>query len=60
MASGNFGNSDGRDVLLIGTQSNLTAYDVERNSDLFYRDVPDGVRALLFGKIPTVTEVFFT
>lgn len=28
------------DVLLVGTQTNLLAYDVEQNKDLFYKDVP--------------------
>ena len=32
-----------RDVLLVGTPTNLLAYDVERNADLFHKDVPDGV-----------------
>ena len=27
------------DVLVVGTQTNLLAYDVEANSDLFYKDV---------------------
>lgn len=27
------------DVLLIGSQTNLLAYDVEMNSELFYKDV---------------------
>ena len=27
------------DVLVVGTQTNLLAYDVENNSDLFYKDV---------------------
>lgn len=40
-----------RDVLLVGTQTNLLAYDVEQNSDIFYVDVPDGVNRMLFGKI---------
>ena len=40
-----------RDVLMIGTQTNLMAYDVDKNSDIFYIDVPDGVNQMLFGKI---------
>ena len=27
------------DVLVVGTQTNLLAYDVENNADLFYKDV---------------------
>jgi Bardet-Biedl syndrome 2 protein len=40
-----------RDVLMIGTQTNLMAYDVDKNSDIFYIDVPDGVNHMLFGRI---------
>ncbi|KAF4656304.1 Bardet-Biedl syndrome 2 protein [Perkinsus olseni] len=36
----------GPDLLCIATSSSLSAYDVERNSDVFYRDMPDGVSAL--------------
>ena len=32
-------NSSGCDTLLVGTPTNFLAYDVENNSDLFYRDV---------------------
>lgn len=31
-------------VLFVGTQTNLLAYDVDSNADLFYKDMPDGVR----------------
>ena len=32
-------NPSGCDMLFVGTQTNLLAYDVEKNSDLFYKDV---------------------
>lgn len=32
-------NSSGCDTLLVGTPTNLLAYDVENNSDHFYKDV---------------------
>uniref|UniRef100_A0A7S3GBK3 Bardet-Biedl syndrome 2 protein homolog n=1 Tax=Palpitomonas bilix TaxID=652834 RepID=A0A7S3GBK3_9EUKA len=41
----------GRDVLMVGTATNLLVYDVEENSDIFYRDVPDGVNAMQFGEV---------
>jgi len=41
------------DVLFVGTQSNLLAYDVERNADLFFRDVQDGVNALALRRLST-------
>ncbi|KAF4713850.1 Bardet-Biedl syndrome 2 protein, partial [Perkinsus olseni] len=43
------GPESGPDLLCIATSSSLSAYDVslvERNSDVFYRDMPDGVSAL--------------
>ncbi len=43
-----------RDVLFVGTQSDLLAYDVEENSDKFFRDVPDGVNTLVCGKVGAV------
>lgn len=45
-----------RDVLMVGTQTNLLAYDVHKNSDMFYKEVPDGVSRMLFGKIGTMTQ----
>ncbi|KAL1131419.1 hypothetical protein AAG570_011036 [Ranatra chinensis] len=42
---------DNRDVLLIGTQTTLLAYDVENNTDLFYKEVPDGVNAIVVGRL---------
>lgn len=38
------------DLLFVGTQSNLLAYDTERNADVFFRDVQDGVNTLLIGR----------
>lgn len=40
-----------KDHLFVGSQTNLLAYDVERNCDLFYRDTPDGVNVLTVGQI---------
>lgn len=44
------------DILLVGTHTNLLAYDVENNKDIFYKEVPDGVNSLVFGTIPDVPE----
>jgi Bardet-Biedl syndrome 2 protein len=38
-------------MLFVGTESNLLAYDVDRNSDLFFRDTQDGVNSLVIGKL---------
>lgn len=46
-------NPNGCDTLLVGTQTNLLAYDVEKNSDLFYKEVC--VVLILFSiNLPTV------
>mmetsp|Transcript_41527 Transcript_41527/g.81439 ORF Transcript_41527/g.81439 Transcript_41527/m.81439 type:complete len:719 (+) Transcript_41527:72-2228(+) len=45
-----------RDVLLVGTHTNLLAYDVWNNSDIFYKEVPDGVNSLIFGTIPEISS----
>lgn len=37
-----------QDIILIGTATNLLAFNLETNSDVFYRDIPDGVNSLLF------------
>ncbi|XP_014443267.1 Bardet-Biedl syndrome 2 protein isoform X2 [Tupaia chinensis] len=41
----------GYDALLVGTQTNLLAYDVYNNSDLFYREVADGANAIVLGTL---------
>ncbi len=38
VCTGSLDESD-RDILFVGTRTNLLAYDVENNSDLFYKDV---------------------
>ncbi|XP_033647290.1 Bardet-Biedl syndrome 2 protein homolog [Asterias rubens] len=39
------------DVLMVGTQTNLLAYDVQNNTDVFYKDAPDGVNAIAVGQL---------
>nr|XP_044998018.1 Bardet-Biedl syndrome 2 protein isoform X2 [Jaculus jaculus] len=41
----------GYDVLLVGTQTNLLAYNVYNNSDLFYREVADGANTIVLGTL---------
>ncbi|XP_048172291.1 Bardet-Biedl syndrome 2 protein isoform X2 [Corvus hawaiiensis] len=45
----------GYDCLLVGTQTNLLAYDVYNNSDLFYREVSDGANAIVLGKLGDIS-----
>ncbi len=35
----------------VGTPTNLLAYDVEENADLFHKDVPDGVNSIAVGVV---------
>ncbi|XP_038609927.1 Bardet-Biedl syndrome 2 protein isoform X2 [Tachyglossus aculeatus] len=46
----------GYDALLVGTQTNLLAYDVYNNSDLFYREVTDGANAIVLGKLGDISS----
>lgn len=45
-----------RDVLMVGTQTSLMVYDVEENSDLFYKEVHDGVNVIAFGPIKGIEK----
>jgi len=44
----------GRDVLMVGTQTSLMVYDVEKNADLFFKEVHDGVNVIAFGQMPHI------
>ncbi|CAM9827453.1 unnamed protein product, partial [Ectocarpus sp. 12 AP-2014] len=52
LAAGRLEESAGRDMLLVGSQTNLLAHDVENNADIYYKDVADGVSAVLLGCLP--------
>ncbi|KNC53004.1 bardet-Biedl syndrome 2 protein [Thecamonas trahens ATCC 50062] len=44
--------SDGRDVLVMGTETLLLMYDVQENADVLYKEVEDGVFSLVIGLPP--------
>eukprot|EP00968_Pinguiococcus_pyrenoidosus_P008653 scaffold635_cov311-Pinguiococcus_pyrenoidosus.AAC.16 len=46
----------GKDVLLLGTSSNLMAYDVDRNADSFFLEQPDGANVVLLGQAKGLAE----
>ncbi|CAM9633416.1 unnamed protein product, partial [Choristocarpus tenellus] len=56
LAAGALDQNAEHDTLLIGTETNLLAYDVEKNSDIFYKDLTDGVGALAMGCLPSSQE----
>ncbi|MCL4130234.1 UNVERIFIED_CONTAM: hypothetical protein GTU68_017545 [Idotea baltica] len=39
------------DTLVVGTQTNVLAYDVQNNSDVFYNEVPDGGNSITIGRL---------
>jgi Bardet-Biedl syndrome 2 protein len=41
--------TSGRDFLFIGTAQSVQAYDVQRNAEVFYIDVPEGVNCMTIG-----------
>ncbi|KAI8467845.1 MAG: ciliary BBSome complex subunit 2 [Monoraphidium minutum] len=45
-----------RDVLLIGSPTTLQCYDLDRNRDLFFKDVPEGVGCLVAGSYGSYTQ----
>lgn len=57
LCAGKFQDADAGDTLVVGTQASLLAYDVEKNSDIFYKDVPDGVNAMLFAPAPAMKTI---
>ncbi|XP_053742013.1 Bardet-Biedl syndrome 2 protein homolog [Synchiropus splendidus] len=42
------------DTLLVGSQTNLLAYDVHDNADIFYRDVTDGANTIVLGQLGNI------
>eukprot|EP00002_Diphylleia_rotans_P031077 TRINITY_DN6438_c0_g1_i3.p1 TRINITY_DN6438_c0_g1~~TRINITY_DN6438_c0_g1_i3.p1 ORF type:complete len:353 (-),score=74.27 TRINITY_DN6438_c0_g1_i3:1230-2288(-) len=49
--AGNINPALNRDSLFVGSHTNLLAYDVESNADIFFRDVADGVNAIVLGQV---------
>ncbi|XP_033751915.1 Bardet-Biedl syndrome 2 protein homolog isoform X2 [Pecten maximus] len=44
------------DILAVGTHTNLLAYDVENNSDLFYKDTADGSNCIVIGRLGSIED----
>jgi Bardet-Biedl syndrome 2 protein len=56
MATGKLDSLSNNEMLFIGSRTNLLAYDVENNKDIFDKEVSDGVNCLAFGTFSTVGE----
>nr|XP_003703550.1 PREDICTED: Bardet-Biedl syndrome 2 protein homolog isoform X2 [Megachile rotundata] len=42
---------DERDILLIGTITHVLAFHVEDNSDIFYKEMSDGAKCIIIGRL---------
>ncbi|TRY66623.1 hypothetical protein DNTS_034060 [Danionella cerebrum] len=51
LTAGILGPNTTGDTLLVGSQTNLLAYDVHDNTDIFYKEVTDGANAIVLGKL---------
>jgi Ciliary BBSome complex subunit 2, N-terminal len=51
LAAGRLAADSQADTLLVCTETNLLAYDVERNADLYFKEVPDGANAVAIGTV---------
>ncbi|CAB3369144.1 Hypothetical predicted protein [Cloeon dipterum] len=40
-----------RDFLVVGSPRSILVYDVENNMDIFYKEVPEGVKVLTIGRL---------
>uniref|UniRef100_A0A7N6BT97 Bardet-Biedl syndrome 2 protein homolog n=1 Tax=Anabas testudineus TaxID=64144 RepID=A0A7N6BT97_ANATE len=54
LTAGLLGPNTTGDTLLVGSQTNLLAYDVHDNADIFYREVSDGANAIVLGKLGNI------
>lgn len=48
--------NDESDVLFVGTSTDLHVYDIDKNRDLFYKDLPDGVSSIAVGSMGSIDE----
>lgn len=54
LATGRLRERDAHDVLVIGTPTSIFVYDVQHNTDLFYRDIPDGANVVAVGEVGSI------
>ncbi|KAL4096737.1 hypothetical protein QTP88_021631 [Uroleucon formosanum] len=48
--------NDEKDILVVGTVGSVLAYNVDLNSDLFFKEIPDGVAAIAIGKLNSMKD----
>ncbi|KAG7166018.1 Bardet-Biedl syndrome 2 protein homolog [Homarus americanus] len=56
LTAGRLSPSKHSDILVVGTPTNVLAYDVQNNADVFYKDVSDGANAITIGKLGHYTS----
>ncbi|XP_052387627.1 Bardet-Biedl syndrome 2 protein homolog isoform X2 [Carassius gibelio] len=54
LTAGTLGPNTTGHTLLVGSQTNLLAYDVHDNTDIFYKEVTDGANAIVLGKLEDI------
>ncbi|CAH1402082.1 unnamed protein product [Nezara viridula] len=54
ICAGKLNPNEEKDILVIGTKTTVLAYHVENNTDLFYKEVPDGANSICIGKIGNI------
>lgn len=50
LEGGRLDNNSNRDVLMIGSRTNLLVYDVNENADVFDKEVQDGINCMTFAE----------
>ena len=60
VATGCLDDASERETLVVGTATNLMAYDVDKNTDLFYKDVSSVDIFLIVCIVQTRTQTSFT
>lgn len=56
LSTGNLDSSNQNDTLLVGTSTSVLAYDVNNNSDLFYKEFADGANAIAVGNLGSFSD----
>lgn len=51
LATGMLDTSNQNEALLVGTKTSILAYDVNDNSDLYYKEIADGANAITVGNL---------
>ena len=56
LSTGCLDSSSRCDTLLVGTKTNVLAYDVNNNVDLFHREMADGANAIVVGRLGSLEQ----